>query len=640
MPDIGLLQSGPPRPRVPATPPAPVPESPPVRIAAHSAVVSADDLPIAVVETKPPPPVPPLPPRSIAVAPPPISATDLLWLLLGLLVIVGTGLGIRDPWPADEPRFAALARDMVQTGEWLFPRVGGDLYQDKPPLFFWLLALSYTLFAAFKGWFLIPSFLAAGGVLFLVYDFGRRTVGREAGFAASVLVLCTLQFVLAMRGAQIDPTLCFLTTLSTYALLRHLLLGHGWRWYFLGGFAAGLGVFTKGVGFLPLLVLIPFFLLRRFDWKGLATLDAGQGGWRWWLAPLAMLLAVSLWFVPMLIAVAASGAPEYIAYRDEILFKQTVGRYASAWHHVKAWYYFLVEVIPPLWIPWSILLFWLVPRFKAAFHARDARVWLPLGWVAVVLLFFTLSPGKRGIYILPALPVLAMASMPALGDVLARRGVKVAGFVLAGLFLAASVGGYLYYAMGGAGLDRALGLEHVLLIYAGLCASGLWLAWRYAPLMAWPAALGALAITFSYWLAPVMNGERSGKDFVRSALALVKPGEELGLVAYKEQFLLYLDRPTANFGHRRWQEGPQESFDAAAWLNAGEDRVLLMPEDSLRPVNRFVPDSEPVDCFVENITPVGEQSRDRWFLVRAPAQPDCAAKGHANRAIRYPAPAK
>src|SRR3954470_17222968 len=68
----------------------------------------------------------PIPVRSML---PPIRARDLFWLALALLVIIGTGVGIRDPWPADEPRFAAIARDMVATGEWLFPRLGGDLYQ-------------------------------------------------------------------------------------------------------------------------------------------------------------------------------------------------------------------------------------------------------------------------------------------------------------------------------------------------------------------------------------------------------------------------------------------------------------------------------------------------------------------------------
>ena len=568
-------------------------------------------------------------PPVLATAPPPIRWSDLLWLALALVVIVGTGIGVRDPWPADEPRFASLARDMVLSGEWMFPRVGGDLYQDKPPLFFWLLAFFYSITGSVRWSFLIPSFLAAGGVMFLVYDYGRRTVSRAAGLAASLLIVCTLQFVLATRGAQIDATLSFLTTLSLYALLRHLLLGHGWRWYFLGGFAAGLGIFTKGVGFLPVLLLIPYFLLRGFGWQGFARVDAGKGGWRWWLAPLAMLLAVCLWFVPMLIAVA-NGAPEYAAYRDEILFEQTVNRYAGAWHHVKAWYYFLVEVIPPLWLPWSILLFWLVPRFKAAFQERSAQVWLPLGWVLLVLTFFSLSPGKRGIYILPALSALAFAAMPVIEDVLARKGVRRAGFVLAGFFWFAAAAFAIGHAVDARFAVKAMGEVNLsspiaFYVYLALAGAGLLYAWRRAPLAAWPVALGALTIVFSYFFAPAMNPERSGSAFVRTALARVQPSEELALVAYKEQFLLYLDRPTVNFGHRRWREGPQEAYDAAAWLNAGENRVLLLPGDQLAP------------CFEGPATRVGESSRTEWFLVRGRASEQCAAQGDATRAIQYPA---
>jgi len=61
---------------------------------------------------------------------------DLLWLTGLALLLFAAGLGLRDPWPADEPRFALIARDMVSTGQWLFPRIGGDWYQDKPPVFF------------------------------------------------------------------------------------------------------------------------------------------------------------------------------------------------------------------------------------------------------------------------------------------------------------------------------------------------------------------------------------------------------------------------------------------------------------------------------------------------------------------------
>ncbi len=598
------------------TPAAAMPAAPLIAVIHAGEATAARDAPASPARVAPPP--------APAFAPPPIQMRDLLWLALALLAIIGTGLGIRDPWPADEPRFAAVARDMVATGEWLFPRVGGDLYQDKPPLFFWLLAVCYMLTGSLKAAFLIPSFLAAGAVMFLVYDLGRRLVSRTAGVAAAILVVSTLHFVLTMRGAQIDPTLCFLTTFSLYALLRHLLLGPAWRWYFVGGLAAGLGIITKGVGFLPLLVLLPYFLMRAKGWQGLPAIEAGRAGWRWWLAPLAMLLGICLWFVPMMAAVEASGAPEYAAYRDEILFKQTAGRYAAAWHHVKAWYYFIVEVIPPLWVPWSVLLFWLVPRFRGAWRARDARVWLPLAWVLLVLLFFSASPGKRGVYILPALPALALATLPFLDELLAKRGVRIASIVAAALLWAAGAALLVAKLLGfdalSQGMVQLLVLLPFVLIAGALIALALW----RKPVAAYPAAVAALAIWFSYFLAPLMNGERSGRAFIHQTLRQVKPGEELGLVAYKEQFLLYLDRPTVNFGHRRWLEGPQESFDAAAWLAAAPDRVLLVPAKTRQP------------CFPGEAKSLGTSSGDEWYLVRS-ASAECVQKGDRSRAIRYPA---
>ncbi len=591
MPDIGLLQGGPLKPRVEA----------PAEPATHGQ-------------------------GAAPFLPSPIRLADLLWLLLSLALIVGTGLGIRDPWPADEPRFASLARDMVHSGEWLFPRVGGDLYQDKPPLFFWLLAVCYSLFGAFKGWFLIPSFIAAAGILFIVYDFGRRTVSREAGIAAAILLLCTVQFVQTTRGAQIDSTLCLLTTFSIYALMRHLVLGDGWCWYLLGGFAAGLGIITKGVGFLPLLLLIPFFLMRRLAWRGLADIDAGRLGWRYWLAPLAMLAATCLWLVPMLMA--AETSPEYAAYRDEILLKQTVDRYATAWHHVKPWYYLVLEMIPPLWLPMSVLLIWLVPRFRDAFRARDARVWLPLSWVMLVLLFFSLSPGKRGVYILPALPVLAMATLPVILPVIRKRSVRAFGFVLALAFWSAALITALGHVMGAKFAVRLLdsaNFDNAAPVWAFVVLGGfaILVAWRRASVLAWPLTLGALAVVFSLWVVPAINGKRSGADFVRPTLAAIDKHEQLALVAYKEQFLLYLDRPTVNFGHRRWLEGTQESFDASAWLMEKPHRVLLVPAENLEP------------CFTANVSKAGRSSNNDWFLVRAPAASECVAKGDLKRAILY-----
>jgi hypothetical protein len=125
-----------------------------------------------------------------------------------------------------------------------------------------------------------------------------------------------------------------------------------------------------------------------------------------------------------------------------------------------------------------------------------------------------------------------------------------------------------------------------------------------------------------------MNPERSGSAFTRAAMARVAPGELAGLVAYKEQFLLYLDRPTVNFGHRRTVEGDQEAFDAAAWLAAAPGRVLLVPEGPA--LDRCFADAQQESA--------GIASDDEWFLVRGSPSPDCIPRGNAKRAILYRPP--
>jgi 4-amino-4-deoxy-L-arabinose transferase-like glycosyltransferase len=553
----------------------------------------------------------------------------LVWIALAMLVLVGSGIGLRDPWPADEPRYASLARDMVASGDWLFPRVGGDLYQDKPPLYFWLLAAAYSLTGSVRWSFLLPSLFAAFGTLVLVYDAARRASGADAGLAAALTLACTLQFLLTARSAQIDATLCFLMTLSLCGLLRHLLYGPAWGWYFVGGLAAGLGVITKGVGFLPLLVFLPYALLRSRSFVGLPRF---AGGARWALAPAGLAIGIAAWLVPMVLAVADSGRADLAAYRDEILFQQTVDRYATPWHHVEPWYYFLVQVVPVLWLPVSLLLIWLVPRWRDAWRARDARVWLPLGWALLVLLFFSLSAGKRGIYILPALPAVVLAAAPYLQAIAMRRGVRRVSLALAGFLVVAAAVFAIAHSLETTEAQRAadkIGLRSIvpLATFAAIGAFAWVMAWRRQPALAWPLVLATLAVIWGLLIAPVMNGERSGRSFVENVLARVQPHETLALLAYREQFLLYLDRPTVNFGHRRWKEGARESYDAAAWLAAKAGRVLLVPGSSLEP------------CFeVADTERVGRSSREEWFLVRGAASVECAKQGDASREIRYPLP--
>src|SRR3546814_10097901 len=139
---------------------------------------------------------------------------------------------------------------MWESGDWWFPHRGQELYSDKPPLYFWLLGASYALVRDWTVAFLLPSLLAALGTLWLTFDLGCRLWGRRAGLWAAAAVLCAFQFAYQAKRAQSDPTVVFFITLGFYGLGRHLLLGPHWRWFWAGCFAAGLGVFTKGGGFL------------------------------------------------------------------------------------------------------------------------------------------------------------------------------------------------------------------------------------------------------------------------------------------------------------------------------------------------------------------------------------------------------
>jgi len=100
--------------------------------------------------------------------------------------------------------------------------------------------------------------------LWLTFDLGRRLWNPRAGLWAAIAVLSAFQFVYQFKRAQIDPTLVMFTTLAFYGLCRHVLLGPAWRWFWIACFSAGLGVIAKGVGFLPLLALLPFALIMGF----------------------------------------------------------------------------------------------------------------------------------------------------------------------------------------------------------------------------------------------------------------------------------------------------------------------------------------------------------------------------------------
>ncbi|MBP7370249.1 MAG: glycosyltransferase family 39 protein, partial [Arenimonas sp.] len=326
-----------------------------------------------------------------------LKSTSIVWFFVIAFVILFVGYGLREPWPADEPRFVLIAKQMLESGNWLFPHRGIELYPDKPPIYFWLLSISYLLIGSWRWSFLLPSLLSGMAVLWLVFDLGTRLWDKRTGLWAAIAVLVTIHFVHQFKRAQIDPTLVFMTTTSFYLIARHVLLGPSWTRLYSGFALAGLGVITKGVGFLPLLALLPLVLYRKQQFSPMFNISQNDA-WRWLLAFGFFLLPILFWLIPITLIGLHSGNPEHAEYLKNILFKQTAERYADPWHHQQPFWYF-AQTMALFWLPFSIAWFWLFKPWQQAFIKRDLRVVFPLVWGLLIVVFFTISSGKRDMYI-------------------------------------------------------------------------------------------------------------------------------------------------------------------------------------------------------------------------------------------------
>lgn len=550
--------------------------------------------------------------------------TWLFWILA--LLVLGAGLGLRDPWPADEPRFALVARQMVDSGHWLFPHRGTELYPDKPPMLMWLQAAGYTIFGNWRVAFLLPSLLAALGTLWCVVDLGKRLWTRKVGLYAGWALLFALQFTYQAKKAQIDPLVTFWITLANYGLLRFFLVPrhdgrHDWRMWVLGWTAAGLGTITKGVGVLALLMLAPALYAMLRGWRGIVRAPLADGG-RAWLGPLAFLAAAALWLAPMLVVALSSDDPAYRGYVQDILFRQTAGRYAGSWAHPQPPWYF-IQVMLSMWLPPLLALPWALPAWARRLRRRDPRYLLLLAWWLLVVVFFSIPLGKRDMYILPALPMACLALAPLLPGIVRRRGAQRLALAF-GIALALSALGVAITMLSGASqfeqkmiVERGLGLAQVragawLLIAIaswGAC-SLLWSGRRRAPLGV-ALMLAGVWVLFGLIGHRLLNDSSSARGLMLAAGRQIGPDAELGLVAWKEQNLLMADRPATTFGFVT--PAALQFRRGIAWQALAPQRRWLMVQASALPtcVDRTLGRS------------IGLANRREWWVLPATAVSGC-----------------
>jgi dolichol-phosphate mannosyltransferase len=431
--------------------------------------------------------------------------------LLVLLVAVALFFSRLDA-PLLEPqeaRYAEIPRQMLEQGTpegWLTPVLHGRPYLEKPPLLYWLVMLSYSAFGV-HDWAarLVPG--AAGCLtVFLLFLWGRRMAGERAALAGALILCLSVRFVYLGRMLSFDILLCLFVTAALAA--AHRALGYGGRrWWLLAGLACGLGLLAKGPVALAL-VAGPVLVFAAMDSRAARP---GWGAWGLFLGAAAALAAP--WYV--------FAAVRYPGFLHDFLWRHNFLRYAAPFDHVEPPWFYLPGVLLGM-LPWTLLLPGLV-RFLFRHSRRVARQRTPaLGFCLLSglwgLLFFSLAGCKRAVYVLPALPPLALVLGCYLDTLLPRWQAGAASW--------ASL-----LRPGGGPLARRATLL-VLALGSGAGLLGV-VAGMFAPLEGLALAAGSLAAGLVLWT----SGRRtSWGHCVLATFALLFVGVQVALPAYNHRF--------------------------------------------------------------------------------------------------------
>jgi 4-amino-4-deoxy-L-arabinose transferase-like glycosyltransferase len=480
--------------------------------------------------------------------------------------------------------------------------LNGDVYTQKPPLLFWSIAAAGALTGGVGPVAArLPSLLAAIAALLATFRLAADAAAsrgaetsRRTGWIAALLFGGAVKILWQARVGQIDMLLIALVAWAFWCWFRAVREDRT-RWALAGFALAGLGTIAKGpVSLLPPLFGWMLFALWQRDGTPLRRLRIG-----WGLAIYAA--TVLLWLLPA----ALVGGGEYI---HQIAFKQTVTRYADPWHHFQPWYYYLT-VLPVDFFPASLLLpVGLVAGFRRL--AREPGRWfrLFLCWSVATLVFFSLSPAKRTVYILTLYPGLAVAlalGLEAFGAAwseasssasssASRRLVtawRAAFAFVAALFLVAAVAAPVVAARREdvAALGSDLGaLAGVL---AALAAAGsawaLRQAWRGDVLRAvagWTASLAVTIAGAGWLLLPRLDPVKSPRLLAETFLASAREGEPYTIYPRFDANVL--------FHVRRWAVVVDDETELRAFLASPGRSWIFAKRDALAKLEAIPPTIE------------------------------------------------
>lgn len=290
---------------------------------------------------------------------------------------------------SDELLHAAMATDILKTGDWFTMHYNGAPNWLKPPLYFWVEAVFFRIFGQSEFWARFPSALAGYATLLLIYSIGTRLYGRKTGFLSVVVLTTSYFFLKYSRRAMLDVPVAFSTTLGIYALVR----GEKEKHYdLLFGLAVAIGYYIKAVQGLYVAVIGPIYLTFTGQWRRLFS----PGMMAAYLAAVAI-PAAWVW-------------PQILTHGESFIYSQSgistiINRGAMPSMNTPFYMPLLIlsEVYWP-WLPASIYGAYLLVRGGV----RERAAVLIFAWTGIILLSLMLSSGVFERYLISVIPPLSL----------------------------------------------------------------------------------------------------------------------------------------------------------------------------------------------------------------------------------------
>jgi len=317
-------------------------------------------------------------------------------ILLGLVLYLPA---IWD-WPLSrsEAMYALIPKEMHDSGHWLTPTLNGARYLDKPPLFYWINLVAYSILGVSDRVARVPTLMIGLGEVWFTYLIGRRLLGTRSAWLGGLTLLTSVGFFTLHLQLLTDH----LVTLGLVVAMWALVCAEdqpSWRWSVLFQVALAVGFLSKGfIGLaFPLLILAGYAWFRRQP--RLLTLALNPWGW------LVFLLLTVPWFWAM--EQAHPGFLQHHIVNEQILrfFGQRQPPDIIPFPLPGFWLFLFIWLLP-----WGLLLPEALYRFWQATASPDQarRGRLLLVWALIIMGFFSLSSTRIEYYSLPALPALAL----------------------------------------------------------------------------------------------------------------------------------------------------------------------------------------------------------------------------------------